>query len=286
MESAIPVFLNQAPRWSFFEKNEVVLFMHVFVLFFLFDFMVIGLLFGVIAVRIKRKLQKSSLGDLTKLGMYWFLPHAITGSFFKRDTALLRERVCRMKADIVIQNYNQAVEWRNRFLLAALALFVLNAIQAFSVYKLITRQSTIVVPTTFYREFLVGEHKVSDSYLEQMSQYFAALLLNITPSTFGSNIENLLQHTASEHYADFKSSLTQQKQEIEKKGISTSFYISGFKIYRKSLVVKLQGELKIMVANAAMQSKSNTYQIEYVQRHGRLYIKNFKEISKEEFERA
>ena len=82
MESNIPVFLNQAPRWSFFEKNEVVLFMHVFVLFFLFDFMVIGLLFGVMSVHVKRKLQKSSLGDLTKLGMYWLLPCSISSSFF------------------------------------------------------------------------------------------------------------------------------------------------------------------------------------------------------------
>ncbi len=191
-----------------------------------------------------------------------------------------------MKADIVIGNYNQAIEWRNRFLFAAIGMLILNVAQAFSIYQLIARQKTIVVPATFHREFLIGEHKVSDSYLEQMSQYFSSLLLNVTPSTFGSHIENLLQHVASEHYADFKSNLINQKQEIEKKGLSTSFYISNFKVYRKALVVKLRGELRIMVANAAMQSKSNTYQIEYVHRHGRLYIKNFKEISKEEFERA
>src|SRR5262249_4654240 len=141
-----------------------------------------------------------------------------------------------MKADIVIENYNKAIEWRNRFLFAAIGMLVLNIAQAFSIYQLIARQETIIVPATFHREFLIGEHKVSDSYLERMSQYFSALLLNVTPSTFGSHIENLLQHASSEHYADFKSSLVNQKQEIEKKGLSTSFYISTFKVYRKTLV--------------------------------------------------
>lgn len=79
---AIPLFLNQAPRWSFFERAEAFLFAHVFIVAWMFDFMVLGLLFGVMVVRVKRKLQKSSLGDLTKLGMYWLLPYFISKSFF------------------------------------------------------------------------------------------------------------------------------------------------------------------------------------------------------------
>jgi type IV conjugative transfer system protein TraL len=80
--SAIPTFLNQPPRWSFFEKSDVYLFMNVLALFFLIDFMVIGLLVGVMAVKLKKRLQKSEVGDLTKLGMYWLLPHSISSSFF------------------------------------------------------------------------------------------------------------------------------------------------------------------------------------------------------------
>ena len=79
---AIPLFLNQSPRWSFFERAEALLFAHVFIVAWMIDFMVIGLFLGVVAVRVKRKLQKSSLGDLTKIGMYWLLPHSMVKSFF------------------------------------------------------------------------------------------------------------------------------------------------------------------------------------------------------------
>ena len=79
---AIPLFLNQPARWAFFERVEACLFAIIFVVCCFLGFMVIGLLLGVVAVRVKRKLQKSSLGDLTKIGMYWLLPHSMVKSFF------------------------------------------------------------------------------------------------------------------------------------------------------------------------------------------------------------
>jgi conjugal transfer pilus assembly protein TraE len=191
-----------------------------------------------------------------------------------------------MKTGVLVDEYNQAIQWRNRFLFVSLGLFALNIIQGVSVYSLISRKSTIVVPANFHREFSISDHSVSDSYLEQMTQYFTSLLLNVTPGTFDGNISLLLQHVLSNDYSSFKSQLTQQKQELNKKGLSTTFYISNFKVYRKSLRVKLRGELRLVVGNSPMETKSNTYQIEYVNQHGRLYIKSFKEISREEYDNA
>ena len=191
-----------------------------------------------------------------------------------------------MKTGVLVDEYNQAIQWRNRFLFAALGLFALNVVQGASVYSLISRKSTIVIPANFHREFSISEHSFSDSYFEQWSHYFASLLLNVTPETFEGNSNLLLQHVLSNDYSSFKGQLTQQKQELSKKGISSTFYISNFKIYRKPLRVKLRGELRLMVGNSSMETKSNTYQIEYVNQHGRLYIKSFKEISKEEYDNA
>ena len=198
---------------------------------------------------------------------------------------MLYKRVPGMKADRLVAHYNQAISSRNRFLFAGIGLFVLNILQAVSLIPLIAHQNIVVVPATFHREFWVGNHQASDSYVEQMSQYFSILLLNVTPSTFENAIETILQHVASEHYADFKSHLVQQKEEINKRGISSTFHVSNFKVYRKPLRAKLRGELRIMLANTSAQSKTSHYQLDYVHRHGRLYIQSFKEISKEEFER-
>lgn len=191
-----------------------------------------------------------------------------------------------MKTGVLVDEYNKAIQWRNRLLFVSLGLFALNIIQGVSVYSLISRKSTIVVPANFHREFSISDYNVSDSYLEQWSHYFSSLLLNVTPETFEGNSNLLLQHVLSNDYSSFKSQLTQQKQELSKKGISSTFYISNFKIYRKPLRVKLRGELRLMVGNSSMETKSNTYQIEYVNQHGRLYIKSFKEISREEYDNA
>ena len=80
----IPLFLNAAPRISFFERGEVVLFMHVWIFFFLFGFLVLGLLAGVLAIKGRRILQKNPLGDLTKIGIYWLLPVEIARLFYHR----------------------------------------------------------------------------------------------------------------------------------------------------------------------------------------------------------
>lgn len=58
-------------------------FMCVWILFFMFDFMVVGFLLGVLAIKARRSLQKSPLGDLTKIGIYWLLPYSFSKSFFK-----------------------------------------------------------------------------------------------------------------------------------------------------------------------------------------------------------
>jgi type IV conjugative transfer system protein TraE len=120
-----------------------------------------------------------------------------------------------MRTQALAQNYNRTLQWRNRLLIVALALLSLNIIQSVSIFSLIGTQKTIVIPATFDREFTVSS-KFSDSYLEQMSQYFAALLLNITPNTFAMQAEQLLQHVASQNYAAVKTQLVAQTAEIEK----------------------------------------------------------------------
>ena len=183
-----------------------------------------------------------------------------------------------MKTEILAQHYNQAVQWRNRILIAAIGLFVINLIQGISIYQLIGRQQTIVVPATFDREFSIG-HKVSESYLEQMTQYFASLLLNITPSTFAANSERLLQQVASENFAAVKAQLTEQQQEIQKRGISTAFHIRSYQVNKEALWVELRGDLKILIANAAMESQAKAYRFQYEYQHGRLLLQKFSEVA-------
>ena len=182
-----------------------------------------------------------------------------------------------MKTQNLVSQYNQLLKWRNRLTVGIIAFFCLNCLQSVSLYALIGRQKTIIVPAHLSREVSIGAH-FSDSYLEQMAHYFAALFLNITPATFNTHATKLLEHVASESFAVVKAQLAVQQEEINKRGISTTFHATSFKVNQKALWVELKGDLKIFVSNLPLESKTKTYRMEFLERHGQLYLKKISEV--------
>lgn len=186
-----------------------------------------------------------------------------------------------MNTQVLSESYNKILTERNRLLLAFSITSVLSLLLGASNFYLIGKERIVVVPPIVTREFWVAANAVSEVYLQEMAQYFASLLLNITPNTFAVNAEHLLQNVAPEHFALLKSQLVKQQLEIEKRGLSTIFYPAQFKIDKKQLLVELQGQLKILIGNETLESKTKTYQIKFIPHQGRLFIQFFKEIEKE-----
>ena len=183
-----------------------------------------------------------------------------------------------MKAQHLVQKYNQTLTERNRLLLALSVIGTLTLLLGSSVFYLVGRERIVVVPPIVNQDFWVAGDTVSDSYLEQMASFFAGLLLNVTPNSFAVRSQQLLQHVASLGYPALKAQLVEQQLEIERRALSTSFHPSSFKIDRQKLLVELKGELKLMVGNAPVQLQSKTYQIQFIQSQGRLYIQGFDEV--------
>jgi conjugal transfer pilus assembly protein TraE len=184
-----------------------------------------------------------------------------------------------MKTESLLQRYNQTLNERNRLLLGLSIAGGLSVVLGLSVFYLVGRERIVVVPPIVAQEFWVATDSVSDSYLEQMATFFAGLLLNVTPNSFARRSEHLLQHVAPHDYPALKAQLVEQQLEIERRVLSTSFHPSSFKIDRRKLLVELKGELKLMVGNAPVQLQSKTYQIQFVQTQGRLYIQRFDEVA-------
>ena len=70
----IPIFLNEPDKIIFWTWQEVFLFLGIFFLVWVLCSFFLGMLLGVGAIKLLRTLQNSSVGDLTTVGMYWFLP--------------------------------------------------------------------------------------------------------------------------------------------------------------------------------------------------------------------
>ncbi|MBP6103518.1 MAG: type IV conjugative transfer system protein TraE [Gammaproteobacteria bacterium] len=183
-----------------------------------------------------------------------------------------------MNNHILMASYNKLLSQRNRLLIATGMLGVLCGLLGASNFYLIGKERIIIAPPIIHREFWISTDAVSDHYLEQMSQFFAGLLLNVSPSTFAVNAEHLLAHVVPERFSSLKTQLVQQQMELERRGMSTSFHINRFKIDRKKLLVELQGELKILVANTPVESSTKIYSLKFVQQQGRLWIQSFEEV--------
>lgn len=177
-----------------------------------------------------------------------------------------------------LDNYNRILTERNRLLIALSIAGGLSLLLGFSVFCLVGKERVVIVPPIVNRDFWVATDTVSDSYLEQMAEFFAGLLLNVTPNSFVTRSEHLLQHVAPNAYPTLKTQLVEQKLELERRAMSTTFHPSSFKVDRNKLLVELKGELKILVGNAPIQSQTKTYHIRFVQHHGRLYIQQFSEV--------
>ncbi len=183
-----------------------------------------------------------------------------------------------MNQQNLTDHYNRVLTERNRLLIAFAIMSSLTLLLSSSLFYLVGRERVVIVPPIVNRDFWVGTDTVSDSYLEQMSEFFAGLLLNMNPSSFKTRSEHLLQHTAPHAYARIKTQLSAQQLELERRAMSTAFYPASFKIDRHKLLVELKGELKILVGNAPIESQTKTYHIQFSQHHGRLYIQQFSEV--------
>ena len=98
------------------------------------------------------------------------------------------------------------------------------------------------------------------------------------PNSFATRSEHLLQHVAPNAYPTLKTQLVEQKLELERRAMSTTFHPSSFKVDRNKLLVELKGELKILVGKAPVESQTKAYHIQFSQHHGRLYIQQFSEV--------
>jgi type IV conjugative transfer system protein TraL len=73
-EVPIPIFLNEPDKIIFWTWFEVFAFLGIFFLVWILCSFFLGVVLGLLVIRGYRLAQKSPWGDLTTVGVYWFLP--------------------------------------------------------------------------------------------------------------------------------------------------------------------------------------------------------------------
>jgi|GEM_PF-2462627 conjugal transfer pilus assembly protein TraE len=169
----------------------------------------------------------------------------------------------------------QLVKRRNMLTIGLVSAVLLNMIQALSVTYLIRNTKVILVPPEIKEELWVRPKEVSEVYLRDLTDYFASLVLNVTPSSALGKTDLILQHVHPKGYGAVKEQLVKDATVIQNKSITQFFVPMNYEINQQQLLVKVTGDLTILVGQEKVNQELATFKIKYILDHGRLLVADF-----------
>lgn len=173
------------------------------------------------------------------------------------------------------------IKQRNGYLVIAVGLTALCLLLTLLLFQLALHKRTYLLPPEISHSFWVADNAASSEYLAEMTTFFTALRLNVTPSNVKTQREMLLRYTAPSHYGELKSQLVAEGDRITKENLSSAFYPVDVKVNAKELQATITGDIKSTVGKEPLPDRRASYLITYRYNSGRLFVTAFKELGKE-----
>ena len=167
-------------------------------------------------------------------------------------------------------------------LLISIGLLISNIFLVWLAGWAFLHQKRTVVPTEISSSFTVSDVTVDASYLCQMTLFFVAERLNITPTNINQNHNIILQHTDPLFYHEFVSVLGKEKRAVIKQNISSVFYLEEMLPDTKNLSVSIKGSLMHWVGSSALAPAKKSYILKFSYRAGVLKVLSFSDVAEVE----
>lgn len=156
-----------------------------------------------------------------------------------------------METGILRHNASKFLEQRN-------AIAIVSGVQTLSIAILIVAlvfkgERTILMPPEIKRPLTFQGNTVPKEYLEELGIYFSKLFLDITPSSFPHNHEQILKYTMPKTYGELKKQLMNDGEQYTKLQLSTHFYPTQLTVNNKTLEVEVKGMLISYISNTRVK---------------------------------
>ncbi|EEQ64267.1 conjugal transfer protein TraE [Campylobacter coli] len=138
-------------------------------------------------------------------------------------------------------------------------------------------------PKVITQEMWVKGNEVSKSYLQDMGQFIASNLLNITKDNAKNNVDNIMHLIEPQFYNKVRAELIAQTEYIINNSISRTFFVSSVNADTKGLI-KVMGVIKDIIGDKVVNSENYIVEIGYKMKQGRFWINSID--SKNEFKRT
>lgn len=166
----------------------------------------------------------------------------------------------------------------NRFLkLIVFALAASLVIFALALFKAIGNERIVVTPPTINKSFWVQRDKVSASYLYEMGDYVAGMMLNVTPTNIEYKRDTLLAYTSPEYHGLLKTRLELEGDRIRRDNATMVFWPKTITPKEDTMQVALYGGLQTYVNDRKVGDVEKSYLASFEFKNGRIVLKNFEQ---------
>ncbi len=185
-----------------------------------------------------------------------------------------------------VMNQNIEMVARQRNVLLMISVLTLICLLITCIKLLTTSEKTILVPG-LHQEVWTTDKKVSSGYLEESTAMYLPLLLDLDVTSMDWKRDRVLAHVAvtsdnalknlTEYYA-------KAKLQYEHFSLSTHFALKKMETDTDNLRVRAYGQLISRFGQKGFENEPGVYQISFVWIRGRLLIKEFVKLTREEEE--
>lgn len=181
-----------------------------------------------------------------------------------------------------IKDIENIARQRNVFMalsILSIALCILTSV------KLVTSQERVILVPGLNQEVWASNDGVSASYLEEVTAMYLPLLLDLDYTSIDWKKERLLSHVSQ---SDSAYTLTlidyfaRVKEQYNQFSLSTHFAVKKLETNPKQLTVKATGQLISRFGEKGFESSEAIYGLSFQWLGGKLLLKEFVKLAKEE----
>lgn len=151
--------------------------------------------------------------------------------------------------------------------------------------KLITtRDKTILVPG-LAQEVWLGQGKVSEGYIEEVSLMYLSMLLDLNKDVVGYKealISKYISHSSTKYMKEIRQYFSHVKEQYKQFGLSTYFAVKSLEVNTSDNSVIAKGVLTTKFGEHGIDVKETSYFLSYDLAGSTLRLKEFRHIASEE----
>lgn len=193
-----------------------------------------------------------------------------------------RKKRRKMKREIMITSMEMVSKQRNVFL--ALCFALVGCLLLVSLKLFLTKERVVLVPG-LSREAWVTSEGVSESYLEEVTAMYLPMLLDLDTKSIEWKRDRLVTYISNSdprYLKELHEYFARVKEQYSNFSLSTHFALKKIESRPEQLAVRVHGFLVQHFGNRGSETKASSYLLTYEWKGGKLLIKEFKKLSKEE----